>query len=215
MKRYTGLFKYRLSEIDKLYKAHCAEQGLTEGVLWRLYWLFPQFIALMAATTIFYGVYHLEWFTLDIGEFFGDALIHAIFAFLFTSAVLSFFAVLLSSRHRLDALERAGIAVEESDGPSLRELWRQRHELRRHRLKNHIAWQLARYLGAGFVPAGVILLIYLLPGSTFPEKTQVRQVIDAVIICGVMGGYTFFAVEFLYLCRIYRQIHVAGNDDQS
>ena len=65
------------------------------------------------------------------------------------------------------------------------------------------------------MPAGVILVIYLLPGSTFPEKTQVRQVLDAVIIYGVLGGYTLFAIELTYLNRIYKQIHLVGNDDQS
>ena len=210
MKRYTELFRYRLKDIDKLHREH-----YNEGLLWRLYWLFPQLLALMAAATIFYGVYHLEWFSPDIGEFFKHALLIAIYAFLLTSGVLSFFATLLSSRHRLDDLKRAGIEVAVREEPSIRELWTTRHELRRHTLKNHIAWQLARYLGPILVPAGLILLLYLLPGSTYPEKPQGHQVINAVIICGVLGGYTLFAIEYLYLFRLWKSMHAPATDDLS
>ena len=210
MKRYTELFRYRLKDIDKLHREHC-----NEGLLWRLYWLFPQLLALMAAATIFYGAYHFEWFSPDIGEFFKDALLTATAAFLLTSAVLSFFAILLSSRHRLDDLERAGIEVAVREEPSIRELWTTRHELRQHRLKNHIAWQLARYLGASLVSAGLTLLLYLLPGSTYPEQTQGHQVINAVVICGVVGGYTLFAIEYLYLFRLWKSIHAPETDDLS
>ena len=111
MKRYTGLFKYAWQRSTSCTKptvlagadrrglvafvlavppVDCAD-GSKDNLLWRL-----------SLGVVYPG----------IGEFFRDALIHAIFAFLFTSAVLSLFAVLLSSRHRLDALERAGIAVE-------------------------------------------------------------------------------------------------------
>lgn len=119
-------------------------------------------------------------------------------------------------RRCVAALLRAGIDVPQRDPePDLRELWRDRHELRRHRLKNHLAWQLARYLGAGIVGAALIILLYALPGSTFPEKTPAHQVVHLVIVCVVSGGYMIFAVESSYLSRIWKRIHLAGNDDQS
>ena len=198
-----GKPRYDYAEARKLYERH-RESLPGKDQTWRYRYGWPAVLAIVIMYCAYFfhpiNLAHMPWNPLINGLVFG--------ALGFFGAISGAHFVYL--RQCVRVLKNAQIDVPERDPePSYKELWRERKELRQHRMKSHHkAWQLTRFALPVMVPVAFLGLVYFVPGGTFPAKPLAHQLTSSAAIFVAIGGYLALVAECCYLSKLWRQVHL-------
>ena len=191
--------RYDYVEARKLYEQHREALPVTDKS-----WLYR--FVIPAALAILTGYFTYSYALINPTHLQGNPFIHGLVFMVMTFSVCSIGAHYVYQRRCVAFLRHAQIDVPEI--VSIQELWRERKELRQHRLKNHMAWQVARFMLPVLICVAMIALMYFLPGSTFAARPLTLQLAVIAVMCVMAGGYTAFEVEYDYLRKSWELVHL-------
>ena len=187
--------RYDYAEARKLYEQH-REALHVKDKSWLYRFVIPTALAILT------GYFVYSYALINSTHLQGNPLIHGLVFMVMTLSVCSIGAHYVYERRCVTLLRHAQIDVPER--VYIQELWRERKELRQRRLKNHKAWQVARFMLPVLICVATIALMYFLPGSTFAARPLTHQLAIIAVMCVVAGGYTAFEVEYHYLKRLWK-----------
>ena len=210
MKNEPNIFRYELTAVRHLYRSYCAEQGIKDG-LWRWRHVFGVLPALIMLVAVYVAYsYGGPYFHTYGDSLLGAPIGKAILSFLVSWFMFSAIAEALCLRHRIVALESAGIEIPEAAiGPSFKELVRDRKNIRRqyrlhcreHGRWTHAYWaiaQLAISLFFLFFPVAL-----LLSGYANDDVTLSSSVLAGVSTVIMVWAY----IEWIYLDHAWRKVN--------